>query len=222
MKFTPPKDKTGYDITLFTDASDTWIYPWLKKIKHKIKNYHRVTIVTKHKDIPKGDFNFILGSTKIMHESVLKLNHLNLVVHESALPLGKGWSPLSWQVLSGKNQIPVVLFEAVPDLDSGRIFIKDTILLDGTELLPEIKKKQGEKTLEMILEFLMKWPDIQGSPQKGEESFYPKRTVTDDMLDPNKTIAENFNHLRITNNEDYPAWFSHKGKKYILKIYPFE
>ena len=116
----------------------------------------------------------------------------------------------------------MVLFEAESGLDSGQIFLRDCIKLDGSELLLEIKHKQGKKTLELVLKFLELWPDIEGKPQKGKSSFFPRRTRKDDMLDKNKTIVENFNHLRITDNENYPAWFEHRGRKYFLKIYPFE
>jgi methionyl-tRNA formyltransferase len=30
-------------------------------------------------------------------------------VHESALPQGQGWSPMTWQILEGASPIPVTL-----------------------------------------------------------------------------------------------------------------
>ncbi|WP_169704463.1 hypothetical protein [Candidatus Kuenenia stuttgartiensis] len=50
------------------------------------------------------------------------------------------------------------IIEAEEKLDSGRIYLKDYIELDGTELLPEIKKKQGDKTIDLVLTFLNQWP----------------------------------------------------------------
>ena len=38
-------------------------------------------------------------------------------------------------------------------------------------------------------------------------------------LDINKSIKSQFNMLRVVDNERYPAFFSHKKKKYIIKIY---
>ena len=142
-----------------------------------------------------------------------------MVIHESDLPLGRGWSPLSWQVLEGKNQIPVVLFEAREELDAGQIYLKDIIHLNGSELLSEIKHKQGVKTIEMVCKFLEEWPDLEPVEQVGTPTFYSRRTIEDDRIDVQKTLAENFDHLRIVDNEKYPAWFEHRGRKYILKIY---
>jgi len=58
-----------------------------------------------------GEFCFYLSYGKIVSKDMLSRFKHNLVVHESDLPQGKGWSPLTWQILEGKNRIPVT---AVP------------------------------------------------------------------------------------------------------------
>jgi methionyl-tRNA formyltransferase len=88
--------------------------------------------------------------------------------------------------------------------------------------LPEIKKLQGEKTVDLVNQFLAKWPNIEGRKQVGEETYYPKRTRRDDEIDLRKTIIENFNHLRIVDNQKYPAWFKFNDQTYILKIYKYQ
>ena len=52
----------------------------------------------------------------------------------------------------------------------------------------------------------------------GEEIFYKKRESKDSKLDIDKTIKEQFNLLRIVNNENYPAFFELDGYRYVLKI----
>ena len=52
---------------------------------------------------------FVLGYTKILPKSFIEQNGLALVVHESDLPKGKGFSPVQWQILEGKNNITVCL-----------------------------------------------------------------------------------------------------------------
>ena len=59
---------------------------------------------------------------------------------------------------------------------------------------------------------------MKGESQRGEETFYKKRTPKDSELDINKTIKEQFNLLRIVDNEKYPAFFKFKNKIYTLKI----
>ena len=40
----------------------------------------------------------------------------------------------------------------------------------------------------------------------------------DSLLDFNKTITEQFNLLRVVDNDKYPAFFENQGEKYFLKI----
>ncbi|KPA15158.1 methionyl-tRNA formyltransferase [Candidatus Magnetomorum sp. HK-1] len=219
LYFNPNESRKGYNLTIFVDNKDSWITPWAVKIRNIIKSFHNVNLCFDKNDIITGDIAFLLGCTKMLSNKYLKKNKLNLVVHESRLPKGRGWSPMAWQILEGINEIPVVLFKAEKKLDEGPIFLQDTIHLNGTELLPEIREKQGLKTVEIVLKFLEKWPDLKVKKQEGEPTYYPKRTYADDQLDVNKTITENFNHLRIVDNNLYPAWFDFQGNKYLLKIY---
>ena len=202
------------------DDKSSWIIPFAKEIVDDLngKNYD-CQFFHDAEEIPKGDILFLLGCTKIVKKDILDRNKHNLVIHESDLPQGRGWSPIAWQVLTGKNKIPVTVFEAEEALDSGPVYIKDHINLDGTELLPEIKEKQGIKTKELVLEMVEIYPTLHGKKQTGESSFYPRRTHKDDRLDINKSIKNQFNHLRIVDNEKYPAWFEYNNRRYILKIY---
>jgi methionyl-tRNA formyltransferase len=54
--------------------------------------------------------------------------------------------------------------------------------------------------------------------QFGEETFYPRRGAIDSELSIDSTIRQQFDLLRTVDNEAYPAFFYHKGNKYILKI----
>ena len=131
------------------------------------------------------------------------VNKHNLVVHESALPHGKGWSPLTWQILEGKNEIPITLFEAEESVDSGKIYITDTMHFNGTELVEELRQIQGEYTIKMCVSFVEGYPGITSreKAQSGRSSYFKKREPEDSKLDPDKTIREQFNLLRVVDNE---------------------
>ena len=91
-----------------------------------------------------------------------------------------------------------------------------SILLRG-----ELRKIQAFESIKLIKEFMKLYPKkINIVNQKGKSSFYKKRQLSDSKIDINKTIKENFNHLRIVDNKNYPAYFYFKRKKYILKIFP--
>ena len=209
-------------VQLLVDNSNSWILPYVIKLKEEIiKQFNfSVNLIYKHEDVVKGEILCLLSCEKIFKK--LNYNTYNLVVHESDLPSGKGWSPLTWQILEGKNQIPVTLFEATENVDAGETYAKEYIKLNGSELLPEIKHQQGLKTIDLILEFIKNKTIIQGKVQEGESTFYSKRGPKDSELDIDKTIDEQFNLLRVVDNERYPAFFRKNGQKYFIKIYKDE
>ena len=198
-------------------SPNQWFIPYAKKLSQKLKN---AQLFFDEKEIKDSfDILFILSYHRLIGETVLKRNRHNIVVHASDLPQGKGWAPMFWQILEGKNEIPFTMFEAADDVDNGDVYMKSTLVLDGSELNKELRKKQAEHIIQMCLEFVNNYQKyIPPSPQKGEESFYPKRGKEDSRLEIDKSLREQFNLLRIVDNEEYPAFFYHKGKKYILKI----
>ena len=205
-------------VQLLVDNSNSWIIPYAIKLKEKIiKQFSfSVNLIYKHEDVINGDVLCLLSCEKIFKK--LHLNNYNLVVHESDLPRGKGWSPLTWQILDGKNIIPITLFEALEKVDAGKIYYKDYIKLSGDELLSEIKHKKGEKTIDLIMNFLVDFNTIKGQIQVGESTFYRQRNYNDSELNVDDTIRNQFNLLRVCDNERYPAYFILNGKKYLLKI----
>jgi len=156
---------------------------------------------------------------KILGEDVLKESCNYFVVHESSLPLGKGFAPLIWQVLEGKKEVEVCLIELSNPVDSGRIALKKKIFLTGYELYNDLRVKQAEITFDLINSFLKEFPYINHKSQSGASTFYKKRGYKGSKLDINKTIHEQFNLLRVCNNDEWPAHFEIDNQKYILKIY---
>lgn len=206
-------------ITILTDNINSW-YTKYGTVLNEIflKLGHNSTFIHKKEEVRNGDICFLLSCTKILPEQYLKFNKYNIVIHASDLPLGKGFSPLQWQILEGKNCITLTLFNAVKDLDAGEYFLKEKIYFEGHELLDELHDKMGLKINQMAENFVKNFKILKPKKQKGESSFYPRRTQNDDKLDPQKSILELFNHFRIANNKDYPLFFEYNGFKYNLKI----
>lgn len=195
--------------------------PYVEKLKRSL-NGHDVTHVFSSRDLIGGDIMLILSCEKILEKKYLDLFKNSIVVHPSKVPHGKGWSPLAWQIIEGCDDIPVSLFEAVESVDAGDVYLVDYIKLEGHELNEEIKHQQGLTTLKMVKKYIEDYTLMKGIPQKGESTFYPRRRKKHNELDPDKTIREQFNLLRIVDNERYPAFFRIKDKEYTLKIYKNE
>ena len=168
-------------------SPNQWFIPYAEKLNKKIKDSK---LFFDHKDIDNNfDIVFILSYHKIIEKKYINLHKHNIVIHASNLPQGKGWAPLFWQILEGKNEIVFTMFEASDGVDDGNIYMKKTLKLNGYELNPELRKKQAELTIEMCVEFINNYEKYKNPiPQEGKESFYKKRTKKDSELDINKTI----------------------------------
>lgn len=207
-------------LTLAT-AGEGWVRetvgPFVEQLKRR---GHEVSVVYDNADVAEGDIAMFLSFWSIVPAGVLERNAHNLVVHASALPQGKGWSPLTWQILEGENRIPLTLFEAEPSVDSGDIYDSAVMEFSGHELLGELREKLMEKTFELCLRFIDAYPEVitRRKPQEGESSFYKRRSPEDSRLDPDKSIAAQFNLFRTVDNECYPAHFDHLGHRFLLRI----
>lgn len=206
-------------IDLLSDNPNSWIHEYLPNLLEVLTRFgDHVRVFTKASEIAEGDILFILSCDRIIKQRDLNKHKNNIVIHAADLPTGKGWSPWTWQIEEEQNRIVLTLFEAVERLDSGDWYIKDAIDLNGSELINEIRQKIIFKEIAMIEKYLSQYP-MSPHPQEGVETFYNKRTERDQELDVNKSIAEQFNKMRVCDNERYPLHFKFRNTKYILKIY---
>ena len=199
--------------------NESWILPHAQGLVDALNERgDRAALCRGHGDMAEGAVAFFLGCIHIAGPEVLALNRRNLVVHESDLPKGRGFSPLTWQILEGRDRIEVCLFEAVAEADAGPVISRDHLDFEGHELIGEMRTALGRKTVEMCLRFLGEAVPPAGVPQEGEPSAYPRRTPGDSRLDPDATIAGQFGLLRVVDNVRYPAYFDLKGQRYRITI----
>ena len=204
------------NIAILTSPNQ-WFIPYAEELQKKIKNSY---LFFNHEEIKDNfDIVFILSYHKLIPLKSLSNNKHNIVVHASDLPNGKGWAPMFWQILEGKCKIVFSMFEVSDGVDNGDIYMKEELSLTGYELNDELRKKQAQFIIDMCLKFYNDYEKYKiPIPQEGQESFYKKRSAKDSEINIHKTIDEQFNLLRIVDNEDYPAFFYKDDKKYILKI----
>ncbi|MBB6692856.1 methionyl-tRNA formyltransferase [Cohnella xylanilytica] len=207
-------------LTVLSDPNN-WINQYLPVWLPSLKKYAGdIYWIHDANDLPEGDVAFFLGCEQIVGSDLLSRNRNNLVVHASDLPKGKGWSPLTWQILEGKNEIPVVLFEAAEKVDAGPIYCRRTMRFGGLELIGELRNALARTTFELCEEFLEGYPGIVhfGVRQQGEETFYPRRTPADSRINPDRSLREQFQLLRVADNERYPCYFELDGETFVIKV----
>ena len=213
-------EDAGHSIAILSDRA-SWLNEYICELLLEwLTAGHRVLWVHNKEDLQPGDLCFYLSCSQIVPADILSKYRHNLVVHESALPSGKGWSPLTWQILEGNNQIPVTLFEAAEKVDSGVIYAQQWLEFKGHELIDELRKAQAKATIQLCKRFVDGYPQIceKAQEQAGDESFYLCRQAADSQLDPAQTIEAQFDLLRVMDNQRYPAFFDLNGHRYFLRI----
>ncbi len=165
-----------------------------------------------------GDILIMVSCTEIVPASICQRFSHALVLHASDLPSGRGWSPHVWDILNGSHLLTLSLLEAAEPVDSGAIWKKTQISLNGTELYDEINAKLFTAELELIEWSCRNYDQVKPQPQIGAASFHRRRTPTDSQLDANKTIAEQFELLRVCDPVRFPAFFEYRGQRYLLRI----
>lgn len=206
-------------IVIVSDSS-SWMRPYcLELVRLWSADSHDVSL-TETTAYDTADIVFFLSYSKIVSGEILGRSRTNIVVHGSALPEGRGWSPWSWQILNSQNRLALTLFEACEDVDSGPIYDQRWVELQGHELVDEWQAIQAQTTLAMCMDFVRDFPEVlkRARPQLGTPMSYPRRHPCDSRLDPNLSIAEQFGLLRIVDNQRYPAYFDLAGHTYEMTI----
>jgi methionyl-tRNA formyltransferase len=208
-------------VAFLFDKTNSWLFRYLPLFKKLAKKKYNYYFYKDYIKISNFEIVFVLGYTRILPESFIKRNKIVLIVHESNLPKFKGFAPVQWQILKNKKNITnsLIILGINENVDSGKIILQNKILFTGHELYDEIRMKQFISTYKLIKKFLHVYPNFRTRKQKGKSTFFRKRKQEDSKININKSIKSQFNLLRISNNNDWPAFFLFKKNKYILKIF---
>lgn len=207
-------------ITLLCTDINHPIYFHLEQwsLKHALK--YDITLMSSMSEINRvGDILFLVSCSEIVEENVRKFFKYVLVLHASNLPEGRGWSPHIWEIIEGKSELTISLLEANDKVDTGNIWKKINLQLQGDELYDEINEKLFHVELDLIGWACENYSVCQPQKQsKKTAGYYRKRTPEDSELDISKSIAEQFNLMRVCDPKRFPAFFIKDGRKYKMTI----
>ncbi|MGE3341982.1 MAG: formyltransferase family protein [Vicinamibacterales bacterium] len=180
---------------------------------------HRVSLCFDKAELDRGDVLFLVSCAQIVGDRERSRFGAVLVLHASDLPAGRGWSPHVWAVVGGASTITVCLIEANDPVDSGDIWGRVTFTLEGHELLDEINDKLFDAELALMTRAVDAGGRLVAAPQVGAPgAALRRRTPDDSRLDPSRSLADQFDLLRVVDNDRYPAFFDHLGHRYYLRI----
>ncbi|MBK6850098.1 MAG: UDP-glucuronic acid dehydrogenase [Burkholderiales bacterium] len=191
---------------------------WLERWVDQHRDGADTAIHRDYRQLTGGDFLFLVSCHQIIKKPVRDLFRRTLVLHASALPMGRGMSPHVWQILEGRRDITLTLLNAEDGLDSGDIWNQITFPVAPTALYDEIHTALFDAEVAMMSWAIENCDRVQPCKQSGPSSFYRKRTPDDSRIDPDKTITDQFDLLRVVDPARYPAYFELHGQKYIIQI----
>lgn len=196
------------------------VYKALEQWKAINKQRYDIELLTSVEQINrKGTLLFLVSCSEIVKKSHRDYFVHTLVLHASDLPKDRGWSPHVWAVVNGKSKLTLSLLEAEDKVDTGAIWKKVDITLDGSELYDEINKKLFDAELQLITWACENVDSV--VPVLQDESatnYLRKRTPEDSEVDISQSLESQFNLLRVCDPERFPAYFYKNGCKYKIKI----
>jgi methionyl-tRNA formyltransferase len=207
-------------ITVLCTDPDHPVVPWLRRWQADMRALgHDVSLCHDRKELRGGELLFLVSCSQIIGEAEGGKFRVALVLHASDLPRGRGWSPHVWGILEGADHVTVCALEAREPVDSGPVWFKTRFALEGHELLPEINARLFAAELELMTRAVRELGSTVPAPQRGDPGpLMRRRTAADSRLDVNKSIAEQFDLLRVVDNTRYPAFFDFRGKRYRIAI----
>lgn len=196
------------------------ITAYLKGWIERHRRFHDIELVQKKSDLTGGDLLFLVSCNQIVSAKDRAFYAASLVLHASDLPKGRGWSPHIWAIASGSDKITLTLLEAEDKVDSGRIWKKVDILVPKDALWHEINDLLFTEEIRMMDFALISRDVIQPQKQSDEvePTYHRARTPEDSRIDPDKSIADQFDLIRVCDPVRYPAFFYHRGQRYALKL----
>jgi methionyl-tRNA formyltransferase len=207
-------------VTLLCSDEQHPVNPYLESWAESQELNHQVSIVRRKKDLPGGDFLFLVSCSELIEKSNREKYRFCLVLHASDLPNGRGWSPHIWELLGGADSITLSLLEAEDRIDSGMIWKKKKIPVGRGLLWNEVNDLLFTSEVELIDIAVNKFESIHPSPQPSdaEESYYAKRTPELSRIDPGKSLESEFNLIRLCDPDRFPAFFDLHGSRYKILL----
>ncbi len=196
------------------------VYPYLDDWRSNFATEAEIFIATKLDEVPESEILFLVSCSEIVRDRHrAKFQHI-MVLHASDLPEGKGWSPYVWDIVAGRDHLTLSLIDAGDPIDSGAIWAKKRFYVGKNLLWDEINDLLFTAELSLMEDAIQLVKDG-ASPTRqetGGETWHRKRTLKDSEIDPARTIAEQFDLMRICDPNRYPAHLELRNRRYKIII----
>ncbi|MEP7361813.1 MAG: methionyl-tRNA formyltransferase [Acidobacteriota bacterium] len=97
----------------------------------------------------------VVGYGQIIPQSIIDIPALGILnVHASLLPCYRGAAPIQWAVANGEIETGVTIMCIDAGLDTGDILLKESTLIGGDELAPELSSRLAAMGASLLIDAL--------------------------------------------------------------------
>lgn len=198
------------------------VVPALLRWMDRVRGAHAVGLIHRADEAVGGDALFLVSCGELVGPELRARYGHTLVLHASDLPAGRGWSPHVWDIVGGAEAITVCLLDAAEPVDSGPVWLRQRVEIGGGWLHDEINEALFAAEVELMdrwLELVERDEGFRPSTQAEDGvTWHRRRTPADSELDPERTLAEQFDLLRVADPDRFPAFFELRGRRYRLTL----
>lgn len=133
--------------------------------------------------------------------------------HMTDVPYGRGGSPLQNLIVRGHKQTLLTALMMDEGVDSGPVYMKAPLSLDG--YAKDIYKKVSELSWELIETIVDEQPVPE--PQSGEVVIFKRRTPKESLIPDSLNLQQVYDFIRMLDAPGYPQAFLQVGD-YCLKF----
>ena len=178
-----------------------------------------ISTATSLSELKGGQLLVALSFGELVPKASLEKYRLAVVIHASALPEGRGWSPANWQLEQLKTEIPVSLITMAEKIDRGEIIDQISIEVPLGELWADFVPKFQSAQEELIVRLISGKLDARRfRNQEGPGTYFRKRSPLDSEIDPEVSLASQWGKLRASDATRFPNFFFLHGNKYLIEL----
>ncbi|MFT4295732.1 MAG: methionyl-tRNA formyltransferase [Micropruina sp.] len=137
-------------------------------------------------------------------------------MHFSLLPAWRGAAPVQRGILAGDRETGITIFDLVPALDAGPVYLKELSPIADTDTSGEVLTRLAERGAALLVQVLDALEDgaATATPQPDDGiSLAPKLTVADARIDWARPAIEIDRQIRACNPNPV-AWTTHRGERF--------
>lgn len=204
-----------------------FILKYMNYILLSEKKWHNDLFNNLQKQIPgswtfiKNREKFVLNELNILRPDFIFIPHWSYIIpseihesftcvvfHMTDLPYGRGGSPLQNLIIRGHKQTMISALKVEKGLDTGPIFMKSPLSLDGTA--EEIFIRASS-----VIEFMIKaivGEKLKPELQSGTQVIFERRKPEDGNISYCEDIGQVYDFIRMLDCEGYPNAFFENDK----------